>query len=900
MIPFRKYDYPPLIKTKLSAPQMRVSLVPRSRLLGLLSGDRTPALTLVCAPAGYGKTTLLTEWIASLQRSKVTQFSKVCWLSLDEGDNDPALFLNYLIAAFRSGIPGMDASGQVRAMMDSFPLPPLQVILGALINELNDLPDPVYLVLDDYQSITSSVIHEGMAFFLDRLPPAVHLLIATRSDPPLTLARLRARNQLTEIRAADLRFTSDEIAAFLIQIMKLPVSASDISALETRTEGWVAGLQMAALSMQERSDISQFIQDFSGSHRYILDYLAEEVLNRQSEAVRHFLLTTSILERLKGPLCDSVNGEAQYSSQEILEYLDRSNLFLVALDDERTWFRYHHLFADLLRARLGQSHPTLVPTLHLLASDWYEQNGFTAEAIQHSLSAADYERAANLIEQYGPFRWSSGDPGILMLLSQLPPDLFNRRPKLGLYQAWMLITQGGAKAALALINRLQEDLAARDANSDTVWIHAFVQLLKAYVKPEIESQLDLPDYHALECIPEQDNGLRNSADFLYGILLNRRGEFHRAAQILRDSIERSRSANQAITVLLSVPLLARILMMQGQLPEAAALCKKYLEPDPGDGKSGFYPSGSLNIMLGEVLLEWNDLENAEQQIRAGIRANTPWQNVVWDAIGYADLVTIQSARGDLAKAEETWEQLMVLLQGRNKTPDVDEELLTIQARLWLAKGEQQKVGAWADHVSLSKPLDHLQGWPHVTLARVRLAQGRYREAQQILEMLSRQPEAGQRLYRQMRIDLLLALALYQQNRFPEALKALETCLAVAQPGGYCRLFLDSGRPAKELLLAYLRSPAPAHQAYVQKLVNTFPGESPGVSTRKSQMLVDPLTARELEVLGWMAAGLSNRQIAEKLILSEGTVKFHVHSILEKMGVHSRTQAIVRGKELKLV
>jgi LuxR family maltose regulon positive regulatory protein len=274
--------------------------------------------------------------------------------------------------------------------------------------------------------------------------------------------------------------------------------------------------------------------------------------------------------------------------------------------------------------------------------------------------------------------------------------------------------------------------------------------------------------------------------------------------------------------------------------------------------------------------------------------------VVWDAIGYADLVTIQSARGDLAKAEETWEQLMVLLQGRNKTPDVDEELQTIQARLWLAKGEQQKAGAWADHVSLSKPLDHLQGWPHVTLARVRLAQGRYREAQQILEMLSRQPEAGQRLYRQMRIDLLLALALYQQNRMPEALKALETCLAVAQPGGYCRLFLDSGRPAKELLLAYLRSPAPAHQAYVQKLVNTFPGESPGVSTRKSQMLVDPLTARELEVLGWMAAGLSNRQIAEKLILSEGTVKFHVHSILVKIGVHNRTQAIIKGNELKLV
>jgi LuxR family maltose regulon positive regulatory protein len=881
---------------------MRVSLVPRLRLLGLLSGDRAPALTLVCAPAGYGKTTLLTEWIASLQKSKDTQTSKVCWLSLDEGDNDPALFLNYLVAAFRSGNPQMDSSEQTRAMLNSFPLPPLQAILGAIINELNDLTAPVHLVLDDYQCITNPMIHEGMTFFLDHLPSAVHLVIATRLDPPLTLARLRARNQLTEIRAAELRFTLDEIADFFIQIMKLPVSAEDISILETRTEGWIAGLQMAALSMQGRSDISQFIQVFSGSHRYILDYLAEEVLSRQSEDVRNFLLTTSILERLSGPLCDAILGEAQYNAQEILEYLDRSNLFLIALDDERTWFRYHHLFADLLRARLRQSQPARVTTLHLLASDWFDQNGFTAEAIQHSLAAADHERAANLIEQYGPVRWSAGDPAILMLLRHLPSDILNKRPRLGLYQAWMLIAQGQSEAALALLNSLKKHLPPSDANADILWVEALIHLLNAYADPEIEAQaqVDLPDYHALERIPEQDLALRNSADFLYAIMLNRQGAFDRAAQILRDSLERSHSANQAVVVSLAVPLLARIVIMQGRLPEAAALCQKYLETGLERGKPGFYSAGSLNIVLGEVLLEWNDLENAEQQIRAGIRANTPWQNVVWDAIGYSDLVVVQSAKGDLAKAVETWEELKSLLHRRTQIPDIEEELATVQARLWLAQGDQQNVDAWADQVSLSKPLDHLQGWPRVTLARVRLAQGRYREAQHILETLSKQPGARQRPHRQVRIDLLLALALYRQNQLPQALQELEACFVIAEPGGYCRVFLDSGSPAKELLVAYLRSPAPRYRAYAQKLVDAFPSGSPSVSNIKTATLVEPLTSRESEVLGLMAAGFSNRQIAEKLILSEGTVKFHVHSILVKIGVNSRTQAIIKGKELKLV
>jgi LuxR family maltose regulon positive regulatory protein len=456
--------------------------------------------------------------------------------------------------------------------------------------------------------------------------------------------------------------------------------------------------------------------------------------------------------------------------------------------------------------------------------------------------------------------------------------------------------------ALALLDSLAKHLPANAAGADALWIEALIRLLRAYVDqaPGAEPAPDLPDYSALERIPKEDPGLRDSADFVYALLLNRRGAFERAAGILRDSLARARQANPTMVVGLAVPLLARILMMQGRLPEAAALCRQYLESSLAGGGPGSYSAGSLNIVLGEILLEWNDLDDAEEQIRAGIRANAPWQNVVWDAIGYADLVTLHSARGDLVQAAQTWEQLKEILRGRTKPPDIDEELDTMQARLWLAQGDREKVDAWAGQVSSSSPPDYLQGWPHVTLARVRIAQGRYREAQHILETLSKQPQARQRLHRQVRIDLLLALALFRQEQVPRALQVLEACLAVAEPGGYCRLFLDSGADARELLLAYLRSPAPPHKAYAAKLVEAFPDRSRNASTGQSGALVEHLTAREAEVLRLMATGLSNREIAEELILSEGTVKFHVHSIFVKLGVHSRTQAILKARELKLV
>ncbi len=471
-------------------------------------------------------------------------------------------------------------------MLSAFPPPPVQSVLGALINDLLAADLPIRLVLDDYQYISNPVIHEGMAFFLERIPAGVHLIIATRSDPPLLLARLRARDQLVEVRADALRFTPDEVTEFLNRAMGLSLSYEDISALETRTEGWIAGLQMAALSMQGRTDVSGFIQAFSGSHRYILDYLAEEALNRQPAEVQQFLSWTSILDRMSAPLCDAVLGDAKEPAREMLAYLDQANLFLIALDDIRCWYRYHHLFADLLRARLKQSQPGLALTLHLRASEWFEQNGFAVEAVQHSLSALDYERAADLIERGGPGAWSSGDPSLLMLMDRLPAPVLHTRPKLCIYQAWMLAAQGQSQNTLPLLEDLKQQISSGEDTPERRWMLAFIDLLGAYSAHQAgeQSQVPLPDYDVLDLIPSQDLGLRNTADYLYAILLNRLGSFERAAEISRRCIDRDLAAHGTIAVSLVVPLLARILMMQGRLGEAANLCLKYLEPLPGRKK----------------------------------------------------------------------------------------------------------------------------------------------------------------------------------------------------------------------------------------------------------------------------------------------------------------------------
>jgi len=921
-----------LIKTKLSAPQRRNSLVLRPRLLSFLSQGGSRSLTLISAPAGYGKTTLLIDWIACLHRNAENSHPSICWLSIDEGDNDPTLFLNYLITAWKDEDPHI--SEESSFLLLNFPTPPLRSVMGALINDLCNSITPIWFVLDDYQNITNQVIQEGIAFFLDHLPAHVHVIIATRSDPPLPLARLRARNQLVEIRAADLRFTPNEAADFINQTMQLPLSSEDISILEARTEGWIAGLQMAAVAMHgltrqvaaepqadpqgapapARLDLTKFVQSFSGSHRYILDYLSEEALNHQPADVQHFLACTALLDRFCAPLCDALLADPKTSSpaipsRDMLAYLDKANLFLVGLDTQATiegnqyWYRYHNLFTDLLRARLRQSQPAMIPQLHLRASAWYEQNGLVLEAIRHSFSAKDNERTADLIECYGPARWSQSDTTIMMLTMHLPQEVLIAHPKLGMYRAWILIASGQMAAAILLLNDLKVRINSKGYQSAHNWMSVCIDLFLAYTSNPSDDnpKTPLPDPQALEAMPEEDTGLHNIADFLLAILLGRQGEMDRPAEILIRCIRRDAAVNGTTAVPLAIPLLARTRLMQGRLHEAADLCREYLKPITQKGTAFFYNAGSLHIILGEVLREWNNLDEAEAQIREGIRVNEPWQVTSSVSLGYAALARVQETRGNIDDALNTLQKMEAMLEDRTKPPDLEGELRALNIRLWLATGDLARAVAWVDHFPIQQPIHPIEETDYLTAARVRLAEKNFREAQHILEMLDKTPGIEKRVNRKIKIDLLMACALAGQNQMSQALQLLKTYLSLARIEGHIRIFLDMGQPMKELLQLYLRTRASAHQTYAQKLLNEFPtrGQEP-TSGNTQPMLIEPLTPREREVLRLMGAGFSNRQIAENLVLSEGTIKFHMHNILEKLEVHNRTAALVKAKELKLI
>lgn len=897
----------PLLKTKLSAPKLRLSRVARPRLLSRLGEGLWRPLTLICAPAGYGKTTLLVEWLSSLKRGEDSASPVVGWLSLDEGDNAPARFQRYLATAFERA--GAKVGEETRAALESFPPSPLQISLTLLINDLVDYPVPFILVLDDYQIITNPDIHAGIAYMLDHAPVNLHLVIATRFDPPLPVGRLRAGDRLVEVRAEQLRFTYDEATAFLNQVMNLALSPANVEVLENRTEGWIAGLQMAAIAMQSHlarggeSDIAQFIQTFSGSHRYILDYLAGEALNRLSAETGQFIKLTAVLDRFCVSLCSAVVGESEQFSRETISYLDEANLFLIALDDEKRWYRFHQLFADLLKARLLQDQPEMVPELERRASRWFEQHGLITEAIQYALSAHDFEQAASWIEQYGPARWSQSDTAIMLMAELLPLEMLIAKPRLGIYQAWIKTSQGQPEEAIRLLNDLQQETESEEVNPEFRWIQGFTRLLLAYITNQSGDQAlsGLPDYQDFELMPEQDLGLRNTADILYAMLLSRRGELEAAADILVNCVQRDVTGRGTTAISMAIPFLARIRLMQGRLHEAAALCSAYLEPVTEKGKRFFYTAGSLNIHLGEVLREWNELGAAEEQIQEGIQANQPWKNILTDALGYAALARVQEAKGDLPAAIETLQRLEAMFTERAKPPDWETELRSLRVRLWLAIGDVARASQWADGFTLSEPIDIRQELDYLTLGRVRFAEGRYLEAQKLMEIVNRAPGLEKRINRKIKFNILLANALFRQNKLPQAFNALKTCLDLGEPDDHIRLFLDGGEATRELLSVYLQSPTATNKIYAQKLLADFSGPSAGISLRKSRGAgLDVLTPREREVLQWMTEGYSNQQIADKLVLSEGTVKFYVHNVLDKLQVHSRTQAIARGRELGLV
>lgn len=910
---------PDILATKLYVPRARPNVVRRQRLLSLLDEGIDRPLTLLSAPAGFGKTTLVSDWVENRTGARAAPL-QLSWLSLDEADNDPVRFMRYLAAALLHVTPR--ASRSILTLLRSPQAPPsLPSQLAVLVNELVKLREDYVLVLDDYHLLRDRTIHEAVAFLLEHVPPRFHLLIATREDPALPLARLRGGNAVAELRQADLRFTADETAAFLQEVMGLTVTPDNARALEERTEGWIAGLQMAALSLRGQADVAGFIAAFSGSDRHILDYLVEEVLNRQPEAIQDFLLRTSILDRLTGPLCDAVLGDAHNGgtgaeeagrAQDILESLEHANLFLVPLDAERRWYRYHPLFADLLRLRLRQIHPHLVPELQSRASAWYERSGLIPQAIDQALAAGDAERAAHLIEHNALLLVESRSRMLLAWLDSLSIELVRCHPNIAMVRAMALALAGDLAGAESHLKDVEDAIRSGQCREQAQTVRGMVAAARAgialYLVGDLERGLVLSQ-EALDLLPATDMLTRPSAllDASTGYLIS--GDVGSASERAVAASEPPRTPENLRLTLRNAALLARLHVMQGRLHQAAstyARVTQLLSEQPGLGV--MIGGLAYHFGMGDLLRERNELEAAERHLTQGLDALTD-ESVVLVAdvlLGYTAMADVRQARGDGPGAIEMMEAFITLARRRSFAAPVLDQAVAAQARLRLRQGDVAEAARWADRSLL--PMDGELQYPreaeYLTFTRLRIAQKRAPEALPLLERLLGGAEAGSRMGSVIEILILRALALQAEGKASDALADLERALTLAEPEGYVRLFADEGQPMAALLQrAAARGRA---SGYIMKLLAATRAPAPGghegppdQTGGEAALLVEPLTGREREVLLHLAAEASNAEIARKLVLTVSTVKTHVHNIFGKLSVRSRTQAIAKARSLNL-
>jgi LuxR family maltose regulon positive regulatory protein len=758
-------------------------------------------LTLVSAPAGYGKTTLIVQWLQSASQP-------AAWLSLDEDDNDPVRFLSYLVSAFQTLQPGLGRD--TLAMLDTPSPAPPHAALTLLINELTTLAHELVLVLDDYHVIHAPPVHDAVSYLIEHLPPHLHVVIATRVDPPIPLNRLRVGQQVTEVRSEDLRFTPEEAAVFLNQVMGLGLSRQNIDALENRTEGWIAGLQLAALSMHGRQDVDSFIHAFTGSHRYILDYLIEEVLNHLPEELQSFLLQTSILERMCGPLCDVVLDEGRetndetlsssvirHSSQGILENLEKSNLFLIPLDNERHWYRYHRLFADLLSQQLKKSRPAILPELHQRASEWYEQNDLLADAVHHALAAQDFERAASLVERTAFEVLGRNEIGTLVgWLNALPDAAIRARPWLCVLHAWMLILTGQGEAIEARLRDAESaldasglpDAVARRVRGYISAIRAQVAFIQGAASATIEYAQD-----ALAQLTAADHSVSATMVTILGAAQSFVGDLPAAIQSFEKAKALSLAHRNYFNAILASSALAQLAVVRGRLREAEGICRDSIQLVEGASPRAPAPSiGYAYIGLAEVLREWNDLERAAHYASDGLE--------LCRQLGQADI--LRSAYVALARVQRAQGDLDTALNTLNEASQVASELsawsveivAAYQARLRLAQGDLEAAAHWAQHSGLGVDgtLSFNHENSHLTLARVLIARGQHADAAKLLERLDEAAQRGGRWGSVIEIWLLQALNLTAQNEEAQALALLERVLTLAEPEGYVRIFLDEG------------------------------------------------------------------------------------------------------------
>ncbi len=906
-----------LLATKLHAPRSRPGLVPRDRLTDRLDDGLGYGLVLVIAPAGYGKTVLLAEWARDGRYP-------AAWLSLDDGDNDPARFWRHAVAALEQIRPGIS---ERTAPFLGPPAPAnYEALVTALINELADGSgsEEALLVLDDYHVIGSDEVHTSLRFLLEHRPPELRLVLASRSDPPFGLARLRARGELVELRVAELRFTVEEAGALLQQVAAGPGPALPdgvVEALAARTEGWAAGLQLAALSLRDQPDVASFVAAFTGSHRYVLDYLAEEVLERQSEEVRSFLLETSVLERLNGPLCDAVTGGRE--SQALLEHIDRAGLFLVPLDEVRGWWRYHHLFADLLRARLEQQ-PERAAALHRRAAVWYERRHLPDDAIHHTLAAGETAWAARLIEEHfdAVFNLRGEEATIQRWLPALPDVVVESRPRLLLAQAQMAAMRGDVKTMEPLIDTAErayldgtdepfEPTSGKSA-SLLVNIPAVIALQRSYVA-QLRGDAEATSVHTTKALAQVGDGEDMLSSAIQGFVAMAewlRGHLDAAEHGFASSIAGWRMAGQVTTTAWGNYSLSRIQRARGRLDAAVQTNQRALEFTAAPGRRPLPAAGPALVELAEVAYERDDLGSALDYVTEGIALSRQFVHTPPLAAGLVTVAWIRQATGDPAGALEA------VGEAERSSPGPGGLFNLVpaeRARLLLVQGDLDEAARWAELCGLDA--DDVADYPrereHLVLARLLVANGRPDQALALLDRLSAAAESQQRTCSIIEVMAVRALALAATGDAAGAMTALARALVLAYPQGYVRVFADGGPPTAALLGQLVAAQRDNEAAmavplgYVARLERAFsngqtgvdPGPSPSVRTGG---LFDELTNREMEVLRMLAAGRSNQEIAAELVVSLDTVKKHVSHVLAKLGATNRTAAVARARQIALI